>query len=554
MTEATLTDAIRLHEAGEFSAAEALYRQAVDSAPTDARARRLLGVLICQRGALPEGIALLREAVLLAPTSAACRNSLGEALRAAGRLSDACMCFEQTIRLDPEHFYSWFNLGAALLELGPLERAEECLRQSLLLRPGWPEAHHNLGFVFAKQGRTEEAIAEYRKALAVRPENAETLNNLGTVLFDLGAGDVVAAIACYESALRLEPEHRNALLNQGNALATVGRIDAAIDRFTQLIALEPQHSNAHFNRAVLWLKQGNFAQGWPEYEWRVTQGGVRPRGFEVPRWDGSPLQGRTILLYAEQGLGDTLQFIRYAPLVREQGGRVVVECQAAVRALLETAPGIDELVVVGDRLPAFDVESPLMSLPGIFKTTLDKVPAPVPYLAAEQARSDEWRRLISTDGARLRIGIAWQGSKVNQDDQFRSMRLAEFEPLARLDGVRLYSLQKEPGAEQIDEFRDVWPMEDLRARLDVDIPFADTAALMESLDLVVTSDTSIAHLAGALGRPVWVALQSDCDHRWLLDPSDTPWYPTMRLFRQPARGKWSEVFAEIAAAAAELSR
>jgi ADP-heptose:LPS heptosyltransferase len=233
---------------------------------------------------------------------------------------------------------------------------------------------------------------------------------------------------------------------------------------------------------------------------------------------------------------------------------VIVECQPPVRKLLETAPGIDELVSRGEKPPQFDVEASLMSLPGIFKTTLKTVPAEIPYLSADQVRSERWRREMANDGARIRIGIAWQGSAVNQDDRFRSIHLAEFTPLARIGGVRLYPLQKGAGAEQIDEFRDQWPLVDLRERLDVDTPFADTAAIVQCLDLVITSDTSIAHLAGALGRPVWVALQADCDHRWLLERTDSPWYPTMRLFRQRTRGDWRPVFAAMAAEISEVIR
>jgi Glycosyltransferase family 9 (heptosyltransferase) len=305
------------------------------------------------------------------------------------------------------------------------------------------------------------------------------------------------------------------------------------------------------NRALLWLMQGNWTDGWREYEWRLQTKEYRQHALAGPRWDGAPLAGRTIILVAERGLGDTIQFVRYAPLVRERGGRVIVLCQGALQPLLAGAPGIDQLAADDRPLPAFHVHARLHSLPAIFQTTLKTVPAAVPHLEADTALANHWSQELAAY-AGYKIGIAWQGSRKFAGDRERSIPLAHFKPLAEVRGVQLVSLQKGPGSEQLRDLGGKFPIIDLGGRLDVSSgAFMDTAAVMKSLDLVVTSDTAIAHLAGALGVPVWVALSSSPDWRWMMERSDSPWYPSMVLFRQHRRGDWGEVFERIARAAKE---
>ncbi|MCI0460721.1 MAG: tetratricopeptide repeat protein, partial [Gemmataceae bacterium] len=318
------------------------------------------------------------------------------------------------------------------------------------------------------------------------------------------------------------------------------------ERRGQALRLQPDYARAHMARAMTWLAQGNWEQGWPEYEWRWRYEGFSPRPFPQPLWDGSPLAGRTILLHAEQGLGDTLHFIRYAALVKQQGGQVLVECPAVLHRLLASGTGIDELVAPGAPLPAFDVHAPLLSLPALFRTSLSTVPATVPYLFADAQLGAQWRdRLASVEG--LKVGIAWQGNPRHFRDRQRSVLLTEFEPLARLEGVRLISLQRGPGVEQVPALGDRFPVLDLdRQRDETCGDFMDTAAVMTNLDLVITCDTAIAHLAGALGVPVWVALPFAPDWRWLRERADSPWYPTMRLFRQERWGDWASVFRRLA--------
>jgi hypothetical protein len=300
--------------------------------------------------------------------------------------------------------------------------------------------------------------------------------------------------------------------------------------------------------------QGDFAGGWSDYEARWQQAGFALPPYKQPRWNGSPLGGKTILLWAEQGLGDTVQFIRYAPLVKQRGGRIIVASQPALIRLLQSCPGIDQLVAKDTPPPPFDVYAPLMSVPGIMGTTMTNVPGTVPYLHADPTLVEHWRReLAALKG--FKIGIAWQGNPGYRKDRFRSVPLAYFEPLSRISGVQLLSLQKGPGTEQLAALNPRWPVLDLGGRLDeASGPFRDTAAIMQVLDLVIASDSVVAHLAGALGVPVWVALPRMPDWRWMLHREDSPWYPTMRLFRGTRDGQWGDVFEGIARAVEQKVR
>jgi hypothetical protein len=380
----------------------------------------------------------------------------------------------------------------------------------LQFQPDHLEAHNRLGILLAKQGRQEEALPHFLAVLRLDPRQARAHNNLGAALSELGRP--AEALASFERALELWPDY----------------------------------AEAHKSRAMVRLLRGDFERGWAEYEWRWQCQDFSPRAYRQPPWDGSPLGGRTVLLHTEQGLGDTIQFIRYAPLVRACGGRVVVECERALLPLLRSCPGVADWIAAGAALPEFDVRLPLLSLPRALGTTLATVPAAVPYLAADPDLVARWRRELSfSDG--VKVGVVWQGNPKNAADRRRSVPLLQFEPLARVEGVRLVSLQKGPGAEQLAEATGRFPVTDYGSRLDVGAgAFVDTAAAMRALDLVVSCDTAAAHLAGALAVPVWVPLSLAADWRWLLGREDSPWYPTMRLFRQERLGDWAPVFARMA--------
>ena len=371
--------------------------------------------------------------------------------------------------------------------------------------------HNNLGLALADQGKLDEAEYHYREAIRIQPDYAEAYNNLGIVLRDLSKFD--GALACWEEALRLKP----------------------------------QYAAPRLNRALVWLLMGNFEQGWTEYEWRWTKKGMVQRPFRQPLWTGFPLEGRTLLIHAEQGMGDTLNFIRYAALAKERGGRVIVECQPALHQLVSTCPAVDQVVSLNTPLPHFDAHIPLLSLPRVLCTTLATIPTNVPYLFPAAGLVERWKKEIGSLRA-FKIGISWQGDPKHEGDLYRSVPLTRFAPLAKQAGVHLFSLQKGPGVEQLREVTVRFSVTALGSKFET---FADTAAALKNLDLVITVDSAVAHCAGALGIPVWVLLPKVPDWRWLLEREDSPWYPTMRLFRQKELKNWQEVFERMQAVLAE---
>jgi tetratricopeptide (TPR) repeat protein len=434
------------------------------------------------------------------------------------------------------------NLGVALAMLGKQEEAVASYREALRLQPNYADAERNLGVALAELGQHDEAIAAFKRALQQRPGFAEAYANLGNLLRRKGRLD--DAVAALQEAVRLKPAYAEGYSNLGNGYLKRGDFDLALKAYAQALDLRASYAQAHYNRSIARLLTGDLPGAWQEYEWRWQCKGFYMPPHHQPRWDGSPLQGRTLLLHAEQGLGDTLHFIRYAALAKARGGTVFFECQRPLLQLLARTPGIDRLLPMETQMPAFDVHSPLVSLPCIFGTNLTNIPAQVPYVFADENLLKSWRHeLAGLPG--FKIGIAWQGDPKHQEDQLRSIRLAAFEPLAKVAGVCLINLQKGPGAEQLDQVG--FNVIDYGDRLDGTAgPFMDTAAVMKCLDLVITCDSAVAHLAGALAVPVWVPIHHVPDWRWLLDREDTPWYPTMRLFRQSAAREWGSVFARIA--------
>jgi len=438
----------------------------------------------------------------------------------------------------------------------------------LRLKPDYAEVHANLGNALSDQDSLEEAENSYRLALQYRPDCAEAFYNLG-ILF-AKRGKVLEAIGYYRQAVALKPTYLDAHVNLGNALRLIGRMDEALASFQHALQLEPNCASAHWNRSIVLLARGDFIQGWPEYEWRWAQHKFARRHLPQPLWDGSDLNGKTILLHAEQGLGDTLHFLRYIPLVQRRGGHVVAECQPQLLSLLSGNVPVN-LVARGSALPVFDVQAPLLSLPGIFRTGISTVPADIPYIHATPKLVEHWQHQMccvrsaecgvdngTSDNAPrtahsaqvLRVGIAWQGNPGNPLDRHRSIPLACFARLAALPTVRLFSLQKGAGTEQLAAAP--FAVTDYGRRFDEATgTLMDSAAIMINLDLVICSDTVVPHLAGALGIPVWIALALAPDWRWLLNREDSPWHPTIRLFRQRRFGDWDDVFDRITA---ELKR
>jgi tetratricopeptide (TPR) repeat protein len=572
-----LDRARQCHRAGDLRQAEQLYRQVVQQQPGSAVAHYGLGHALGEQGQWQPALAHYREALRLQPGSPEVLNDLGVALAALGQRDEAVVRLREAVRVRPDVPPAHRNLGALLAQQGQPEEGIRCLEEGLRLQPNDAEALYNLGNVLRQLGRNDDAIARYQKALQLQPGRADAYNNLGLALIQarrFGAAAVLLrqgvrlrpeapsghnhlglaltdlgrfaeAEASFHEALRLQPGYLDAHNNLGIAYRKQGRLDEALACFQVALWLDPRSVGAHFNRALALLQAGNLAEGWAEYEWRWQFGHLTPPSFAQPRWDGTPLVGRTILLTTEQGLGDTIQFIRYAPLLRSQGARVLVECPVALLPLLRTCAGIDRLVARGEPLPAFDTWAPLLSLPGLLGTTPETIPAAVPYLHAEPARVEVWRqRLAAAPG--FKVGIVWQGGRKYPDDHWRSVPLAHFAPLATVGGVRLVSLQKGPGTEQLRTVR--FPVAELTPELDAEGgAFLDTAAVMKNVDLLILSDTSATHLAGALGVPTWVATSAAPDWRWLSEREDSPWYPTFRLFRQTRLGDWDAVLERLAA-------
>ena len=428
-------------------------------------------------------------------------------------------------------------------QAGRLAQAKKICRRILAQSPRHGQTLHLLGVIELYQGRHSEAIELLRQAIAIDARLATRHNDLGEA--HRAAGQFDQARACYKRSIQLDPNLAKTHLNLGRVLRIKVDYAQAILQFRRAIELEPDNFDAHHNLGCVLLSQGDFGQGWREYAWRTRAPGHPSSRKTIPRWDGSKLEGKRLEVSVEQGFGDTLQFIRYLPLVEPRVGEVVAVVQPELIPIL-AGSGFGNLVPDSAAAGPCDAQIVLLDLPGLLGTTLDTVPADVPYLRADPQLVERWRdRLGPATG--LKVGIAWQGNKKYYLDQSRSIPLTAFEPLAKLPGVRLISLQAGEAARQIDSLAGRFQVTRFDEPFDVRHgSFMDTAAVMMGLDLIVTSDTAIAHLAGGLGVPVWVALALSPDWRWMLDRADSPWYPTMRLFRQSRIGQWSDVFDAIA--------
>jgi tetratricopeptide (TPR) repeat protein len=575
--------------ANQLTEAEQHCHQALANDPQQVDALHVLGAILVQQGRLDEAIANFRAVLRKAPHAVPVHNDLGNALRAQGFLEDAEASFREATRLKPSFVEAHYNLGVVLGQLGRLPEAQASYRSALNLRPNFVMAHFNLGNdlratgdvagalacyrevlrlapnhadayinlgdVLQGQGRLAEAAGNFREALRLRPDSPGVHYNLGNALRELG--DSEEALSCYRDAIRIKPDFAAAHSNLGRVLSDLGRHDEAVACYREALRCRPDLAETHNNLGICLLRLGDFVQGWREFEWRSGTKRIRDvRHFSQPIWQGECIPDGTILLHEEEGYGDTMQFVRYAALVKQRVGTVLCEAPPPLRRLLPSCPGIDAITSAANPPHAFDVHASLMSLPRIFGTTLATVPADVPYLFVDAELTETWARRLSTH-AGLRVGIVWQGNpqawdrELHRRDKSRSIPLRFFEPLSRVPGVQLFSLQRGFGIEQMAQVADRFPIIDLGSQFD---DFSDTAAAMKNLDLVISSCTSPAHLAGALGVPIWVALGFSPCWRWLLDRDDSPWYPTMRLFRQKSPGDWTGVFERIAEALQEFVR
>jgi tetratricopeptide (TPR) repeat protein len=547
-----LKKAVAAHRDGNHDHAERYYRQVLAREPDNAIARNDLGILLLQRGQRERGEELIREAVSLKPDYAEAHCNLGTLLREKGAAEEAIAAFQAAVAAKPGYADAHLSLGLALARKGSVDEALAAFENAIANRPGYIEAQFGRANALKVKGRVADAIAAYREVVAAKPEMAAGHARLGLALWEANEAD--EAIAAYRRALGLEPQNREALSNFAIALTETGALDAAIAEYRRALAVVPDWAHAHFGLGLALLLNGDYAEGWREYEWRwkgaVAE--IKPREMPKPQWQGEDLSGKTLYVYSEQGLGDILQFVRFLPGLAARGARVVLEVPGKLAALLRLAQIGATVVAAGIRLPEFDYHLPLLSLPSVIGLSEAAIPDDIPYLAADPARVASWRQRLPQDG--LRVGIAWQGNPQAPVDKGRSIPLAAFAPLAAVPGVRMISLQKNFGLDQLERLPQGMRVETLGAEFDAGPDaFLDAAAVMANLDLVVTSDTSLAHLAGALGRPVWVMLKSNPDWRWLLGREDSPWYPTARLFRQRERGNWGEVLQRVAAELAAVA-
>jgi tetratricopeptide (TPR) repeat protein len=483
---------------------------------------------------------LYAEALALDPGHLEALNNRGAALRRLGRRVEALASYDRALALDPAGAETHYNRGNVLHDLRRYDEALQSYERALAINPNYAEALLNRGNALRDLGRYAEALASYDKVIELRPDVAAAWNCRGIALQRLGRDP--EALDSYDRALALDPNFAEAHSNRGYALKALNRHREAIASYRVAQRLDPDNADANWNEALALLSLGDFERGWKQYEWRWKTPDQAPhrRKFEAGLWLGdSDPAGKTILLHAEQGLGDSIQFIRYAPLLARRGATVIAEVQAPFRALAAGVAGVTSAFCRGDALPGFDLHCPILSLPLAFRTTLASIPAEVPYLRVPENRAAHWAGRLP---AGRRVGLVWSGAPRHRNDHHRSVGLTRLAPLLDVPGLRFVSLQRDvrPGDAEVIQARP--DLVHFGAELR---DLADTAALMAGLDLVISVDTAAAHLAGALARPVWVLLPFSADFRWLVGRADSPWYPTARLFRQPRLGDWDSVIEAV---------
>ena len=550
------------------------------------------GLTLARQRHFDQAAAEFRRACELKPSFVEAQYNLAKALKDSGRFDEAIDAYQRTLALDAKVSPAWNNLGNLFKHSRRTDEAIYAYQHVLKLEPNNAEAYCNLGAAYQDKGQLDKAIEAYERALALRPQFADAARNLGSALYE--AGRVDESIEPFQQALKMRLDFAEAHHGLGAALHDLGRYDEAAEAFQRGLAIRPGDPNCTYSLGLVRLVQSRLEEGFAQYEARLRIVGTDKavaRDFPQRRWDGSDLHGRRILLHSEQGLGDTIQFVRYASLVRERGGHVIVQCPSPLVRLLEGQLGIEQVVASDQVPPPFEVHCPMLSLPYVFKTTQATIPAAVPYLTPDAGRARQfadriagqrqirntnleirnnveiqtgndrnaglgplnssnspWFR-VSDFGFRasdpLRVGFVWAGGPEHANDRNRSIRFNDFLKLLDLPNIRFFSLQKGPAADELTS-SPIANRKSQIANFSAELSdFADTAALIANLDLVISVDTAVAHLAGALAKPVWVLLPFAPDWRWMLDRRDSPWYPTMTLFRQRRMGEWKEVIQQV---------
>jgi tetratricopeptide (TPR) repeat protein len=551
---AKLQQAIALHRQGRFAHAQKAYEKILKLQPRHFDALHLLGVIAAQTNDPLRALKLIGKAIDLNPRSADAFCNQGSAFRALDQFDAALRSYDQAVAIQPDYVEVHRCRGLALRDLGRLDEALRSCDRAIELRPSYAVAYCSRGKILQALGRNDAALVSHDRAIALDPNLAEAHNERGIVLRELGDRD--AALASFERALAAQPDYAHAHVNRGNVYLDLYRLDEALDSYGRAIALKSDLAEARANRASIFLVRGNFEQGWADYEWRwrvKDQSIIRQLpNFSQPAWSGkAPLAGKSILLIAAQGLGDTLQFCRYATPVSAMGAKVILRVQPPLVALMQTLGGVSAVYAEEDPLPAFDTYCRLTALPLAFRTTLSTIPAAIPYLRSSPQRELHWRHKLG-ERTKMRVGLTWSGLfRPNEREGWSVLnhRIIPLTKLARLkhSAIEFHSLQKgQPAESELQHLQATgWDGPELIDHSTELHDFADTAALVAQLDLVISVDTSTAHLAGALGKPVWVLLCHDSCWRWLIERPDSPWYPTAKLYRQDRPGEWDSVVAKV---------
>ncbi len=535
---ALLDQAMTLHRAGRLADAQALYRQVLAAAPQHFDARHLLGATYLQLGDAAAAAENITAALALREEPAALTN-LALAQASLGDREAALASLDRALALQPDSAEALNNRGSLLQALKRTTEALDSFDRALRIRPDYAEALNNRGTALRQLKRFDEALESADRSLRVRPGDVQTLHNRALALKEIGRLD--EALRVFDHILAQRPDYVPALTDRGAVHEARGNPMGALADYDAAIARDPNYAPAQWNRSVVLLRTGDYAAGWPAYEWRFKQTWAEQlRTFVEPQWRGEDIAGRTILLHAEQGFGDAIQFARFAKLVAARGARVLLEVRRPLVPLMRSLAGVDTLIEHGNPLPPFDVQCALMSLPLALGTRAETIPAEVPYLHAEPDRSAAWAARLGPR-TKPRVGVVWSGSAGLSSDRLRSLTLETFLN-AIPPGVEVHTLQKDVRPADAATLK---TRPEIFDHTEAQTSFGEAAALIDHLDLVVSVDTSLAHLTGAMGKQAWILLSHVADWRWLTDRSDSPWYPTMRLFRQPTPGDWTTVLAKV---------
>jgi tetratricopeptide (TPR) repeat protein len=505
--------AVKYYQAGNLQQAENLYKEILENQPDNIDALYFLGVILQHKKDYDSAISSYRK----------------------------------TLHLNPHNPDVYYNLGLIFQDKAEADEAIKCYRQAIKLKPNFADVYYNLGLIFQDNAEADNAIANYKIFLQFNSKDADAYLNLGHAYQMKGQLD--EAITYFQKAIQFNTDLPEAYCNLGSAFRDKVQPEVAIPYYQKAIQLYPDFADAHWGLARSLLLAGNFNQGWKEYEWRWKSTDYlkyscfhRPVNFTQPILNGSDIAGHTVLIYAEQGLGDEIQFVRYAPLVAQHGAKVIIECHKELSTLLQPIESVKHVIVQGEPLPDFDVQCPLLTLPLVFNTTLENIPAKVPYIFVNPVLRQGWKDKIQQDNSKMKVGLVWNGNPKNKNDMNRSIPFSKISQFIHCSDITFYSLQKGNAAEQSRNRPLGMKLVDLSEEIN---NFSDTAAIIENLDLTISVDTSVAHLAGALGKPIWTLIPFAPDWRWMLNREDSPWYPTMRLFRQLSPGDWESVIFRV---------